>query len=257
MSVKNILVSKRPDLISTTPSDNTYKNLSESQLLAQIKLLHEQILKTNKYLMEVHRISIYNWDANDTGNIMVSLPPTKKGFLLDDIVRLRGAWDPTTNTPELLIQDISKTGWIYKINTATAVLMFGQTWKNGDYALYDEEGNLHNVQSTLLENVFTPIILMESDSIQFDALPQTKDNIQVRAHIKIDPEGENDISVTARGIYSDAYQRAKQLVTVQEIAPTEDNTEGGLRIVYLTELPEVMYDGWLYLIPPSQINIEE
>jgi hypothetical protein len=257
MSLKNITVSKRPNLISTQPSDNTYKNLSESQLLAKVKLLHEQILKTNQYLMEVHRMSIYNWDDTDTGNIIVSLPPTKKGFLLDDIVRLRGTWDPLTDTPELLQQDLSKSGWIYKVSTEATIEKFDQTWKTGDYALYDEEGNLHNVQSTLLENVFTPILLIESNSIQFDALPQTKDNIQVRAHVKIDHEGENDISVSARGIHSNAYQRAKQLITIQESVPTADNTEGGLRIVYLTELPEVMYDGWLYLIPPSKINIEE
>lgn len=254
MSQKNVIVSKRPDLINTVPSDSTYKNLSESQLLAKVKLLHEQILKTNKYLMEVHRMSIYNWDTNDTGNIMVQLPPTKKGFLLDDIVRLRGTWDPSTNTPELLEQDTGKTGWLYKVTTSMPTALFNRGWKTGDYALYDELGNIHNVQSTLLENVFTPIVLIESNSIQFEDLPQSKDGIQVRAHVKIDPEGENDLEVSARGLFSNAYQRARQLITIQETAPTEDNLAGGLRIVYLTELPEVMYDGWLYLIPPSTVT---
>lgn len=254
MSIKNVVISKRPDISSTSFSDNAYKNLSESQLLAKVKLLHEQILKTNKYLMEIHRVSIYNWDTEDTGNIMVEIPESKKGFLLDSILRLRGTWNPETNIPELEATDINKIGWIYRVISDAPVVQFEQGWKTGDYALYDEEGHLYNVQASMLENLFTPVILIESNSIQFENLPQSKEGIQLQAHVKIDPEGENDLEVSARGLFSNAYQRAKQLITIQEVAPIEDNLKGGLRIVYLQELPEVMYDGWLYLIPPSSVT---
>lgn len=257
MSQKNIIVSKRPDVITTVPSDTTYKNLSESQLLSKVKLLHEQLLKTNRYLMDVHRMSIYNWDTTDTGNIIVELPENKKGFLLDSIVRLRGVWNPETNTPELTPVDTNRIGWLYKVQTPAPVIVFDTSWKTGDYALYDETGTLYNVQTSMLESIFTPLILIESDSIQFDSLPQTNTGIQVRANVKIDPEGQNDLEVSARGLFSNAYEKAKQLITIQHTTPTAPNLEGGLRIVYLETPPEIFYDGWLYLIPPASVTVPE
>lgn len=157
MSVKNVVVSKRPNLISTTPSDNTYKNLSESQLLAKVKLLHEQILQTNKYLMDVHRIAIYNWDSTDTGNIIVELPESNRGFLLDSVVRLRGVWNPYLQEPRLTAVDTAKIGWVYKVSTPADITLFGALWKNGDYALYDESGTLHSVREDLFKTIFSSI----------------------------------------------------------------------------------------------------
>ena len=247
---KTAIISKKPALISTVPSDTSYKGLSQSELLAKVKMLHEQVLKTNRYLMEVHRMAIYNWDDTDTGNIMVELPVDKKGFLLDSVVRLRGAWDPATNELGLIATDASKIGWLYKVTTAAPVECLSIAWKNGDYALYDEEGVLYNVQADLLASLFTPIITIESDTIQFEALPQTAENVQIRAHLKVDPTDGNDLTVTARGVFSNAYTRAKGLITVQETAPTSDNLEGGLKIVFLLEAPETFYSGYLYLIPP-------
>lgn len=255
MSAKTVVVSKRPDLITTVPSDNTYKNLSENQLLSKVKLLHEQLLKTNRYLMDVHRMSIYNWDSADTGNIIVSLPENQKGFLLDHVLRLRGNWDPSTNTPTLLENDPTKIGWLYKVSIPTGVC-FGISWKKGDYALYDDTGQLYNVQAAMLENLFTPIIPIESDTVQIDTVHQDASGVQLRAHVKIDPTEQNDLQVSARGIYSNAYAKAFDLITVQETPPTSHNLDGGLRIVYLKELPTTFYDGWLYLIPPTSINIE-
>lgn len=255
MSGQKLKVSKKPSLIATTPSDNSYKNLSQSQLLTKVKLLHEQVLKTNKYLQDVHRMSIYNWDEGDTGNIIVELPENKKGFLLDSVVRLRGVWDPATNIPELLAEDTTRVGWMYKVKTTAPILLFGTSWKTGDYALYDEEGILYNVQTSMLDSIFTPLILIESDTIQFDTLPQETTGIQVRANVKIDPEGENDLQVSARGLFSNAYEKAKQLITIQHTVPTGPNLEGGLRIVYLETPPETFYDGWLYLVPPESEEI--
>jgi len=257
MSTKNVVVTKRPDLISTTPTASTYVGLSQTELLVKVKLLHEQILKTNKYLLEVHRISLYNWDENDSGTIMVEMPGDKKGFLLDKILRLRGAWNPETNTPQLLKEDTNKIGWVYTVDTTTPTTRFDIGWKKGDYAFYDEEGNLYNVQAKMLESLFTPIVPIESDTIQMDPITQNSSGILLRAHVKVDPTDENDISVSARGLYVDAYKRAKQLITVTEVAPTADNTEGGFRIVYLTQLPSQLYHGYLYLIPPHSIIIEE
>lgn len=256
MNLKTSIVSKRPNLITTTPSDSTYKGLSQSELLSKVKMLHEQLLKTNKYLMEVHRLSIYNWDETDTGNIIVQLPENKEGFLLDAIVRLRGIWDPAINELKLTATDTSKRGWMYKVNTTEPLVLFGIGWKTGDYAMYDEEGTLYNVSASMLEGLFTPLILVESDTIQFDSLPQVASGIQVRASVKIDPTDENDIKASARGLYSDAYKRAKQLITIQEEAPTADNMLGGMRVVYLLEPPTTMYAGWLYLIPPATVTIE-
>lgn len=256
MSVSKTVISKRPNLITTVPNDSTYKDLSQSQLLAKVKLLHEQLLKTNKYLMEVHRMSIYNWDENDTGNIIVELPESKKGFLLDAVVRLRGIWDPATNTPELLGTDLNKIGWLYRVDTEHPITLFGKSWKKDDYALYDEQGVLYNVQTQMLESLFTPIMLIESDTIQFDQLPQTSQGIQIRGNVKLNLSNDNDITATAEGLYSEAYKKAKALITIQEVAPTGDNLEGGLRIVYLQTRPETFYNGWLYLIPPATINVE-
>jgi hypothetical protein len=254
MSIKTI--SKKPALVTTTPTDNTYQGLTQSQLLIKVKKLHEQVLKTNKYLMDIHRIAIYNWDENDTGNIMIEIPEDKKGLLLDAIVRLRGNWDPATNALELVATDETKIGWMYKVATASTVEALGTTWKNGDYALYDENGVLHNVQADMLANLFTPITLIESNTIQFEDLPQSSDSIQLRAHVKIDPTDDNDLEVSARGIYSDAYKKARALITIQETAPTEDNLAGGLKIVYLAEPPEVFFNGYLYLIPPPTTVVE-
>lgn len=256
MSVSKVIVSKRPDLITTAPNDSTYKDLSQSELLAKVKLLHEQVLKTNKYLMEVHRMSVYNWDENDSGNIIVELPESKKGFLLDAVVRLRGVWNPATNMPELLATDLSKIGWLYRVDTEQPVTLFGKGWKKNDYALYDEQGILYNVQAQMLEGLFTPIILIESDTIQFDTLPQSSQGIQIRGNVKLNLSNDNDITANAEGLYSEAYKKAKALLTIQEVAPTEDNLEGGLRIVYLQTPPETFYNGWLYLIPPASIDIE-
>lgn len=250
-------INKKPDLITTTPTENTYKGLSQSELLYKVKLLHEQILKINRYLLDVHRISIYNWDVDDTGNIVVELPDSQKGFLLDSILRLRGVWKPQANEPELLAIDPQRAGWIYKVSSPIPVLCHNIGWKNNDYALYDENGVLYNVTAEGLNSLFTPIVAMESDSIQFDELQQGPDGIQIKANVKIDPTATNDLSVSAKGLFSEAYQKAKSLLTVQEIAPTTDNLEGGLRIVYLKELPPTMYDGWLYLVPPQVFNLEQ
>jgi hypothetical protein len=254
MSNKKIVVSKTPDLLTTTPTHDTYRNLSESELLSKVRLLHEQVLKTNKYLMDVHRMSIYNYDINDTGNIVVELPESKKGFLLDAVVRLRGIWNPQTNTPTLTPHDESKVGWVYKVETSTPFIRFEEAWKTGDYALYDEHGNLYNVQAKLLESLFTPLVLIDSETITFENLPQSASGMQLKAHVKLSENSDNDLSITEQGLFSDAYKKSKTLLTVQEIAPTEDNTEGGLRIVYLQTAPQTFYNGWLYLIPN---NLEE
>lgn len=253
---KKLTISKVPDLQNTLPTDNTYRNLSQSELLDKVRLLHEQIFKTNKYLMEVHRLSIYNWDVSDTGLIMVELPETNKGFLLDTIMRLRGHWDPATNDLGLLAEDVLKAGWLYRVTTPQPVSLFGTNWKQGDYALYDETGKLYNVNASMLESLFTPIVPIESNTILIEPITQDASGIHLRAHVKLSPDSNNDIVETDQGLFSDAYHRTKTLVTIQEEAPTRDNTQGGLRIVYLPEVPAVMYGGWLYLVPPNKTNVD-
>lgn len=255
MKLKTATISKRPALIATTPSGNTYQGISQTELLKKVKLLHDQVLKTNKYLMDVHRISVYNWDEGDTGNIIVQLPESKKGVLLDSVVRLRGVWDPSTNTPELTKVCTKKLGWVYKVNVPLPTELFGDTWKSGDYAMYGETGVLFNVTADMLSSLFTPLILMESDTIKFDPLPQTSDGIQVRAQVKIDTAAENDLEVSATGMYSNAYQKAKGLITIQETEPTGPNMAGGIRVVYLLTPPAQFHAGWLYLIPPPTVTI--
>ena len=152
-----INVSKKPNLLVTTPTNNTYKGLSQSELLDKVRSLHEQILQTNKYLMDVHRIAIYNWDSTDTGNIIVELPESDRGFLLDSVVRLRGVWNPYLQEPRLTAVDNAKIGWVYKVNTPADITLFGALWKNGDYALYDESGTLHSVREDLFKTIFSSI----------------------------------------------------------------------------------------------------
>lgn len=255
--MSKVVIGKKPDLILTTPNDNTYKNITQSELLKQVKLLHEQLFKTNKYLMDVHRISIYNWEPTDTGNIVVELTENKS-FFLDSILRLRGDWDPVNNRPTLTFNDPVRAGWIFRVAQSTTLTeALGHVWKSGDYAMYDSDGFLHNVTANMLENLFTPIIPIESDTIQIDPIEQTVEGIQLRAHVKIDPTPGNDITASARGIFSSAYEKAKNLFTVQYVAPASDNISGGIKIVFLESLPEVMYEGWLYLVPPTTIEYNE
>lgn len=157
MSASKVVVSKRPDLITTAPNDSTYRELSQSQLLSKVRLLHEQVLNTNKYLMALHRIAIYNWDSTDTGNIMVELPDSNKGFLLDSVVRLRGVWNPYLQEPRLTAVDTAKIGWVYKVSTPADITLFDALWKNGDYALYDESGTLHSIREDLFKTIFSSI----------------------------------------------------------------------------------------------------
>jgi len=159
MSTKKITVHKQPQLLSTTPSDNSYKTLSQSELLLKVKMLHEQVLKINKYLTELHRMAIYNWDATDSGNITIELPESKKGFLLDSTIRLRGAWNPLTNSLGLTATDVSKQGWLYKVVTTEDVTLFNIHWKQGDYALYDEDGVLHSVREDLFRTLYSSMDL--------------------------------------------------------------------------------------------------
>lgn len=152
-----INVSKKPNLLVTTPTNNTYKGLSQSELLDKVRSLHEQVLNTNKYLMALHRIAIYNWDSTDTGNIIVELPGSDRGFLLDSVVRLRGVWNPYLQEPRLTAVDNAKIGWVYKVSTPVDITLFGALWKNGDYALYDESGTLHSVREDLFKTIFSSI----------------------------------------------------------------------------------------------------
>lgn len=159
MSTKKITIHKQPQLLSTIPSDNSYKTLSQSELLLRVKMLHEQVLKINKYLTELHRMAVYNWDATDSGNITIELPESKKGFLLDSTIRLRGTWNPLTNSLGLTATDISKQGWLYKVATTKDVTLFNILWKQGDYALYDEDGVLHSVREDLFRTLYSGIAM--------------------------------------------------------------------------------------------------
>ena len=254
--MSKVSISKKPDLIITEPTNTTYRGLSQSELLNQVKLLHEQIFKTNRYLMDVHRISIYNWQPEDVGSIIVDLHDNK-GFLLDSVLKLRGNWDAINNEPELLLTDKTKIGWVYKVSSNEVTEQLNQVWKQGDYALYDTEGNLYNVTADMLGNLFTPILPIESDTIQIDPIEQSASNIQLRAHVKIDPDSSNDLQTTAKGIFSNAYEKARELISIQVKAPTKANDTGGIRIVFLEELPKTLYEGWLYLVPPHTRVIEE
>lgn len=260
MSQDNIIkIRKEPELLITLPTETSYKGLSQSELLARVRILHEALLKTNEYLTKVHRLAIYNWSPGDTGNIMVELSSDNKGFLLDSILRLRGLWDPKINEPKLKPVDKTKIGWIYKVTATDVVECFGVYWKHNDYAFYDETGVLHNVRAAMLENLFTPIIPQESESIRFiktdgtTGVEQDASGINLRAEVKLNMAPYNDIQVTPTGLFSNAYERSKALFTVQEHEPTEDNLDGGFRIVYLTEKPTHFYDGWLYLIAAKTI----
>lgn len=247
--MSKVIISKRPDLLTSVPTKDTYMGLSQSELLTKVKALHESILKTNEYLIKMHKLSIYNWDVADTGNIMVELAPDSKGFLLDSVLRLRGVWDPATNTPELLEQDEGRIGWLYRVETDVAHIRFGSGWKTGDYALYDEQGKLYNVQARMLESMFTPIVPNVSNTVSL-----TVDNqlggIGLKADVILKPGEDNDIKETPEGLYSDAFKRTQAHFTVREVAPTEPNTTGAIIIIYLQEEPEVFYDGYLYMIPP-------
>lgn len=253
--MSKVKVPKIPDKLLQISESANYQALTQSELLTKVKLLHNQLLKTNEYLLEVHRLSIYNWDDTDKGSIIVEMHDNKKGFLLDNVLRIRGTWNPSTNTPELKIKDEGKIGWLYRVDVGEPFALYDMVWKAGDYALYDEEGFLYNVTSDMLKSMFTPIVPITTDSIETNIISQGPEGIMLSSRVKIDPTADNDISVNARGLYSNAYERSKDLITISYVAPTNDNTEGGLRIVYLTELPDRFYNGWLYLIPPENITI--
>lgn len=253
--MNKVKVPKIPDKLLQISESANYQALTQSELLTKVKLLHNQLLKTNEYLLEVHRLSIYNWDDTDKGNIIVELHDNKKGFLLDNVLRIRGIWDPSTNTPELQSKDEGKIGWLYRVGTEEPFTLYDTIWKAGDYALYDEKGFLYNVTSDMLKSMFTPIIPITTDSIETNIISQGPEGIMLSSRVKIDPTANNDIGVSAKGLYSNAYEKSKDLITISYNAPKKDNTERGLRIVYLTELPDRFYNGWLYLIPPKNMTI--
>jgi|LSQX01.1.fsa_nt_gb hypothetical protein len=253
--MNKVKVPKIPDKLLQISESANYQALTQSELLTKVKLLHNQLLKTNEYLLEVHRLSIYNWDSTDKGNIIVELHDNKKGFLLDNVLRIRGIWDPSTNTPELQSKDEGKIGWLYRVGTEEPFTLYDTIWKAGDYALYDEKGFLYNVTSDMLKSMFTPIIPITTDSIETNIISQGPEGIMLSSRVKIDPTANNDLSVNARGLYSNAYEKSKGLISISYTAPTKDNDEGGLRIVYLEELPNRFYNGWLYLVPPKNITV--
>lgn len=251
--MSKIPIAKIPAL-DVQQESTEYKGLTQSELLHKVKLLHEQMLKTNKYLADVHRISIYNWDVNDTGNIMVELPSSKKGFLLDSILRLRGTWNAETNSPELKDNQPELAGWIYKVTSNNNTERFGLGWKDKDYLMYDENGKITNVQADIMGSLFTPIIPESSETISLTVQTDMEAKIQrIRADLKIDPSVDNDIVIKEGGIYSDVFSRVNDLYRVQHEAPTGPNTTGAFIVVFLEEAPDEYFPGYLYLIPTSDI----
>lgn len=56
----------------------------------------------------------------------------------------KGVWNPETNTPALTANDVSKKGWVYTVTRAdeTSFNRFGIDWKRGDWAIYNDSGNI-------------------------------------------------------------------------------------------------------------------
>lgn len=147
---KKLVIKKKPDLISTTPTANSYVGLSQLQLLEKVSLLHNQLLEINNYLVQLHRLAVYDYNYDDTDSVEISLPENNKGFLLDSVIKYRGEWNPATNTPNLLAVDPLKIGWAYIANT-DGVMPSGEVEvKKGDFLLYDAEGVLFNLISNII-----------------------------------------------------------------------------------------------------------
>lgn len=256
--MKKILVPKVPNVVVSTPTQNTYQGLSQTELLAKVKILHEALLKTNKYLMDVHRISIYNWDETDAGNIIVELPEDNKGFLLDSILRLRGNWDPKTNTPELLDVDETRRGWLYKVSTSEPFILYGYVWKQNDYAMYDEMGVLHNVQSDFMSTLFTPIVPMNTSTVATTVTVDAESNIQqIQSDVLLSASNFNDLLVKPDGLFADGFKKSLDFFQFKYDEPLEDNTSNVLSIVFLTNFPKKFYKGHLYLMPSANVVVDE
>ena len=142
---KKLVIKKKPDLISTVPTANSYVGLSQLQLLEKVSLLHNQLLEINNYLVQLHRLAVYDYNYDDTDSVEISLPENNKGFLLDSIIKYRGEWNPDTNTPSLLAEDPLKIGWAYIANADGHMPSGSVEVKKGDFILYDSKGVLFNL----------------------------------------------------------------------------------------------------------------
>lgn len=164
---KKIIIPKAPDLLGTMPSQNSYVGLSQDQLLQRVLQLHEQINKINSYLLQTHKLAIYDYDINDNEYIEVALPDSKRGYLLDSTIKYRGEWDPVANIPELYLRDRSKAGWAYM-----SVKRFDEHpdlgfIREGDFLMYDAEGVLFNFSEILNARGESYLELGETDTTAF------------------------------------------------------------------------------------------
>lgn len=146
---KKIIIPKAPDLLGTMPSQNSYVGLSQDQLLQRVLQLHEQLNKINNYLLQTHKLAIYDYDINDNEYIEVALPDSKRGYLLDSTIKFRGEWDPIDNIPKIELRDRSKAGWAYITTERIDEHPDLGFIKAGDFLLYDAEGVLFNLSNII------------------------------------------------------------------------------------------------------------
>lgn len=165
---KKIIIKKSPDILNTIPTYNSYVGLSQEQLLQIVRQLHEQVSKINKYLVQLHRMSIFDFDVNDNNSIEVALPESKRGYLLDSTIKFRGEWDPINNIPELEMQDRSKAGWAYITTQPVEEHTTLGFIKEGDFLLYSAEGTLFNLSNIInARGGGPPLDLGETDTTAF------------------------------------------------------------------------------------------
>lgn len=146
---KKLIIKKSPDILDTIPTYNSYVGLSQEQLLQTVRQLHEQISKINKYLVQFHRMSIFDFDVNDNDSIEIALPENKRGYLLDSTIKFRGEWDPINNIPKIEMQDRSKAGWAYITTQRVEEHITLGFIKEGDFLLYNAEGTLFNLSNII------------------------------------------------------------------------------------------------------------
>lgn len=83
----------------------------------------------------------------------------------------KGVWHADTNSPVLEANDTSKKGWVYTVGTAGTE--FGIVWKLGDWAIYNDNGDIeqsHNSDDVVSVNEQQGVVSLDTDDIPEGAI---------------------------------------------------------------------------------------